>query len=84
MSLIEISYTNYLDSIQKIYKKILVVNMLPNDATFKTIIKRISAPRLSPFTPHNGSNCIYAITNPNNKSELLELEHIGLLFNFLV
>lgn len=84
MSLIEISYTNYLDSIQKIYKKILVVNMLPNDDTFKTIIKRINAPRLSPFTPHNGSNCIYAITNPNNKNELLELEHIGLLFNFLV
>ena len=51
MSLIEISYTNYLDSIQKIYKKILVVNMLPNDDTFKTIIKRISAPRLSPYTP---------------------------------
>lgn len=84
MSLIEISYTNYLDSIQKTYKKILVVNLLPNDDTFKTIIKRINAPRLSPFTPFNTSGCIYAITNPDNKTELLELEHIGLLFNFLV
>ena len=84
MSLIEISYINYLDSIQKIYKKILVVNILPNDDTFKGIIKRISAPRLSPFTSHKSSNCIYAITHPDNKKELLELEHIGLLFNFLV
>ena len=84
MSLIEISYTNYLDSIQKIYKKILVVNMLPNDDTFKTIIKGLMLLDYHLSLPHIGSNCIYAITNPNNKNELLELEHIGLLFNFLV
>ena len=84
MSLIEISYTNYLDSIHKNYQKILIVNMLPNDNTFKNIIKQINTPRLSPFTPHSGTNCIYAITHPNNYNKLLELEDIGILFNFLV
>tara|TARA_Y100001970_G_C14170251_1_gene823726 strand:- start:598 stop:930 length:333 start_codon:yes stop_codon:yes gene_type:complete len=84
MSLIEISYTNYLDSINKNYKKILIVNMLPDDPIFKSIIKQINTPRLSPFTPHNGTNCIYGITDPRNQKTLLELDNIGILFNFLV
>lgn len=84
MSLIQINYTNYLDSINKNYKKILIVNMLPTDPTFKSIIKQINSPRLSPFTPRNGANCIYAITHPDNKNILLELDNIGILFNFLV
>ena len=84
MSLIEISYTNYLDSIHKNYKKILVVNMLPTNQTFKSIIKQINSLRLSPFTPSNGTNCIYAITDPRNPNTLLELDNIGILFNFLV
>ena len=83
MSLVEINYMNYLDSYEKQYKKILTVNMLPNDNTFKSIIKTVNAPRLSPFEPHTSSKCIYAILNPNSKCQLLELSDIGLLFNFL-
>jgi hypothetical protein len=83
MSLIEINYINFLDTIQQTYKKILVVNLLPNDSTFKSIIKTINSPRLSPFESHSSSNCIYAILNPQNKNKLLELSDIGLLFNFL-
>ena len=83
MSLIEINYTNYLDSIQKKYKKILIVNILPSDNTFKSIIKHINMPRLSPFTPTSDSKCMYVIMNPNNPKQILELENIGLLFNFL-
>ena len=83
MSLIEINYINYLDQIRKEYKKILVVNILPNDPTFNSIIKLIRSPRLSTFEPHTSSNCIFAILNPNNKKDLLELSDIGLLFNFL-
>ena len=79
MSLIEIKYINILDSKQ--YKKILVTNILPTDTTFKGIIKTISPPKLSIFEPKR--SCIYAIVNPNSKSELLELEKIGILFNFL-
>jgi hypothetical protein len=84
MSLIEINFMNYLDSYQKQYKRILVVNVLPNDNTFKSIIKTVNSPRLSPFEPHTSSKCIYAILNPNDKCQLLELSDIGLLFNFLI
>ena len=83
MSLVEINYINFLDTIQQIYKKILVVNLLPKDNIFKTIIKVVNAPRLSTFEPHTSSKCIYAILNPHNKNKLLELSDVGLLFNFL-
>ena len=75
--MIEITYINYLEHNE--YKKILVVNILP-DNIFKTIIKQIKPTKLSIFEP--SSKCIYAILNPENKSELLELSNIGLLFNF--
>ena len=83
MSLVEIKYTNYLDNQSKQYKKILVVNMMPTDTTFASIIKRVVSPRLSIFEPHQPTNCKLAIMNPTLKSEFLELSKIGLLFDFL-
>lgn len=83
MSLIEVNYINYLDRINGTYKKILTVNILPKNTVFKTIIKYMNVPRLSPFEPHSSSKCTYVILNPVNKCELLELDDVGLLFNFL-
>ena len=58
MSLIEVNYINYLDRINGTYKKILTVNILPKNAVFKSIIKYMNVPRLSPFEPHSSSNRI--------------------------
>jgi len=81
MPLIEIKYINYLDNQQ--YKKILVVNMLPTDTIFLSIIKKVISPRLSIFEPLKPTRCILAIMNPDLKSEFLELSDIGILFDFL-
>lgn len=83
MSLIEIKYINYLDTFSKQYKRILVSNIIPTDSTFKSIVKTISAPKLSIFEPIQATKCWNVIMNTNSKSEFLELSDIGILFNFL-
>ena len=83
MSLVEIQSRIYLDSITQQYKKILVVNLLPNDQIFTSIIKTINIPRPSIFEPINNNKCSYVIMNPYSKGEILELKNISLLFNFL-
>ena len=83
MSLIEINSKIYLDKLSQQYKKILVVNLLPKDNLFKSLIKTITIPRPSYFEPIKSTKCNYAILNPNSKNELLELNDIGILFNYL-
>ena len=83
MSLIEINTKIFLNKFDQQYKKILVVNLLPKDNLFKSLIKTINIPRPSIFEPIKSTKCSYAILNPNSKNELLELDDIGILFNYL-
>jgi hypothetical protein len=57
--------------------------MLPKNDVFKSIIKTTVIPRPSIFEPIKSTKCSYVIMNPNNKSQILELEDLGILFNFL-
>ena len=51
------------------------------------IARQITAPKLSPFKTNDNSccncKCIYAIYNPEYPTQLLCIEQLGLLFNFL-
>ena len=84
MSFIEINSKIYLDNLTQQYKKILVVNLLPTDILFKSLVKTISMPRLSIFEPFKSTKCNYVIMNPNSKSEYLESNNVGILFNYLI
>jgi hypothetical protein len=79
--LLEFKYTSYLDFCTKEYKKVIYVNLMPEDLELKKLIKIDKRPKLSPFHITD-TKCMYFILNPNNTG-LLELENVGLLFNFL-
>ena len=82
--LLEFKYTSYLEHATKQYKKVVFVNLMPEDNELKKYIKIGSRPKLSSFQYDTNTDCMYFVLNPNNKSELLEVENMGLLFNLLI
>ena len=77
----------YLDSLDKCYKKVIVINQQP-DGPLKKLTKLLSPPPLSPFqVPSDccaSSLCVYAILDPLNNGQLLCMNNIANLFSFLV
>tara|TARA_Y100000591_G_scaffold287939_1_gene271861 strand:- start:76 stop:417 length:342 start_codon:yes stop_codon:yes gene_type:complete len=76
-----IAVENYLDKINKTYKKILTVSPKPSGA-LNTIIKQIRPEKLSQFSTTPPS-CIYVLKSLRNDCELMPLEEIPDLFCFL-
>ena len=76
----------YLDKFNKCYKKIIIISPNPPD-TLKSIIKTIPREKLSPYDeshPCQTNRCLNAFVNPNEKCELLCVDQISILFQYLL
>ena len=78
----------YYCSINRCYRKILVLNQKP-DGPLYNISRRINPPKLSPFKERpiccDTPTCIWAIKSlENNCDNLLCVEELPLLFQFLI
>ena len=78
----------YLDKFNECYKKIITIHPKPKNDKLNSMIKTISREKLSPFQENSPcctqSKCIYAFINPSCKCELLCIDDIAILFNFLI
>ena len=76
----------YLDQYNKCYKKIVTINIQPT-GPLSQHVKRINPPKLSPFKQPSPccpvSQCILAITDINDPSQLMCANEIPNLFSFL-
>ena len=79
----------YYDSCNQCYMNILVINTEPV-GPLKKIVKRLNPPKLSPFYHDYANNCcntyngcIYAIYDPNNCGELMQVDNVPILFGYL-
>lgn len=86
MAMYTISTQTFYDSISQNYRNIYVIDHKPHGPLAK-IARQVTAPKLSPFQTNDNSccncKCIYAIYNPEYPTQLLCIEQLGLLFNFL-
>jgi len=77
----------YLDQYNNCYKNILTININPI-GPLKSIVRRINPPKLSIFKEPSpccpNQTCYYAVKSFNNPQELLCLDEIPILFNFLL
>jgi hypothetical protein len=78
----------YLDKINKCYKKIIIISPNPTDDILKSIIKTIPREKLSPYDEIypccQANRCLNAFVNPNEKCELLCVDQISILFQYLL
>jgi hypothetical protein len=77
----------YLDKFNKCYKKIIIISPNPTDTTLKSIIKTIPREKLSPYDeshPCCQTRCLNAFVNPHEKCELLCVDQISILFQYLL
>lgn len=76
----------YLDKFNKCYKKIIIISPKPD--TLKSIIKTIPREKLSPYDESHHccqtNRCLNAFLNPNKKCELLCVDQISILFQYLL
>lgn len=76
----------YYDNVRQCYKNIITVFPEPQ-GPLKQITKKLAPTRLSPFRNFSDCDpypkCFYAVENPHNKCELLRIEDLPLLLNFL-
>jgi hypothetical protein len=88
MPTFQLNTETYLDNCNKCYKNIIVINKMPDDPILKTIVKIIKREKLSPFDVDGDcscrKSCLFAIMNPQNNSELLCMDDIAELFDFLI
>ena len=86
MPFYKISSVVYLDKINECYKTIVVIDNKP-EGPLKKYVKSVVRNKLSPFDDDNNccirKPCYNVIYNLNNDSELLCLENMMDLFNFL-
>lgn len=87
MKLYSLTSQPYYCSINRCYRKILVLNQKPDGPLYR-ISRRINPPKLSPFKERpiccNEPTCIWAIKNPENNCDLLCVEELPFLFEFLI
>ena len=76
----------YYDNVHQCYKQIITVFPKPRGA-LANISKQLRDTRLSSFRKFSDCEprprCFYAITNPNNKCDLLQIDDLPLLLDFL-
>jgi hypothetical protein len=67
------------------YHNIIVIDRKPK-GNITQISKLLNMNKLSSFRTYASelNNCMYAILNPNNKNELLNITDISILFTWLV
>ena len=86
MTFYKISTTLYLDKLTQCYKTIVIINTSP-DGPLKKHVKSVSRNKLSPFEGDNfcsnKPSCYNVLYNLNGNNELLCIEEIVDLFNFL-
>jgi hypothetical protein len=80
----------YYEYINQCYRNILTLNKEPV-GPLKSIVKRLNPPKLSEFNQLTYNNeccyerkCIYAIYNLDNKNELMCVDNISNLFEYLI
>jgi hypothetical protein len=82
----QFSLKPYYDNVRQCYKQIITVFPKPEGALMQ-ITKQLRPTRLTTFRDFSDCDpypqCFYAVTNPRNKCELLRVEDISLLLNFL-
>ena len=82
-----LSMQPYLDKINKCYKNIIVINNKP-EGKLQNIVKQINPPKISPFKSSNlcchSDKCIFALLSFKNNNELMCIDEIPNLFNFLL
>tara|TARA_E500000178_G_C16540059_1_gene538362 strand:- start:128 stop:499 length:372 start_codon:yes stop_codon:yes gene_type:complete len=87
MEIYTLSSQPYYCSINKCYRKILVLNKKPEGPLLK-ISSRINPPKISPFKTKSiccpNPHCIWVIKNPENSCNLMCIDELPLLFQFLL
>jgi hypothetical protein len=82
----QFSLKPYYDNVRQCYKQIITVFPKPEGALAR-ISKQLRPTQLSPFRNFSDCDpyprCFYAITDPHNQCDLLRIEDIALLLNFL-
>jgi hypothetical protein len=82
----QLSIKPYYDSVCQGYKQIITIYPKP-PGILMTIIKQMTPSKLSPFRTFSQCDrtpsCFYAILNPLNKYDLLDIEELPLLLCFL-
>jgi len=77
----------YYNSIEQEYTNILVINK-PAEGPLKEITKRIRLNKLSPFESNTNlcskPNCMMAIVDIENKNQLMCIDNLPNLFEFLI
>ena len=78
----------YLDTYEKTYRKILIINKKPPGMLSKHI-RQISLPKLSPFktndlTSYCDNQCVFALTKFCNNTHFMDPNDIPDLFTFLM
>ena len=79
-----ISSVPFYDNIKQIYTHIYIFDRKPTDNSLISISKYINMPQLSPFKGYNNNQCVYALLNPANNSQLLKIGEEPTLFSFLL
>ena len=79
----------YLDKHEKCYKKIIIIDPVPDDPKIKSILRQIRIEKLSPFDEttdccSSKNSCTSAFINPKYSCDLLCVDKIGELFSYLV
>lgn len=87
MRLYSLESTPYYNSIQQEYTNIITINKAP-EGPLKQFTKTIRLNKLSPFETHNNicpkPSCVIGITNINNPCELMCIDDLPTLFEFLI
>ena len=77
----------YLDRFNKCYKKIIGITPTPHEPELKKLLKTINREKLTPFKERSPccpiEQCYTAVLNPNNLCEMLCLNELPVLFNYL-
>ena len=80
----------YLDKHEKCYKKIIIIDPIPDDPKIKNILRQIRREKLSPFDESadccssSSSGCMSAFIDIKCSCDLLCIDKIGDLFSYLV
>jgi hypothetical protein len=82
----QFSLKPYYDSVRQCYKQIIAVDPKPRGSLAR-ITKQLQPTRLSPFRTFSECDhyprCFYAVTHPRNSCDLLHIEELPILLNFL-
>jgi len=87
MLIYSLSSIPYYDSINQEYRNILMLNKMPS-GPLVSIVKNVTLNKLSPFDVNTNTcprpKCVIGITNINNSQELMCIDGLPNLFEYLM